>query len=563
MEYFYRDLGYLNAKVVDTNVAFVKNNQEIHVTFEIKEGDEYHVSEVKALGDDIFTDEELSENIDIEAGKPFSNKQVITTINRLKNMWGRKGYVYADVYPQLKPNKEDKTVAITFHTERGTQMRINRINITGNAITRDKVIRREIVLEEGDLLTSEKMNQSRAKIEYLGFFERDGVNWKIHRLTNELADLEMNVKETKTGQFNLNFTYGSDQHSQSRSVKGILNLKKRNLFGNGWDIGLALQGNRHRFQRFQFDFFDPYLFDTSSSGAFNFYIKQEEYDQWKNVTPRPLERISGGTIKIGFNLPKLDEHLQFIIELGVESIDNNDPEVVGVSDDIRLILEPRVARAFEKGNLNWVAANLIKDTRNHRVYPTEGYRIAFNSKFAFPLTNNTFSIAKAQLEASWYTSLIERNSLILAIHVKAGMVRSFSESKIIPYKELFHMGGQDSVRGFVWGSIGPAFLREPVGGRNMVQFNTELIFPLIEDYSMKAHIFYDAGAGWDTPKENYSEEAKKLIIRDKFDLRHSIGFGINLLYPQPVKVDFGYKLDRKRELGESAHEWHLSMNMAW
>ena len=102
---------------------------------------------------------------------------------------------------------------------------------------------------------------------------------------------------------------------------------------------------------------------------------------------------------------------------------------------------------------------------------------------------------------------------------------------------------------------------DPLGARKAFQFNTELIFPLVPDYHMKGHLFYDAGAGWDTPKRGLSDSS--YIKRDKFNLRHSVGFGLNLTQPFPAKIDWGYKLDRDKRAGESPHEFHISMNTAW
>ena len=124
------------------------------------------------------------------------------------------------------------------------------------------------------------------------------------------------------------------------------------------------------------------------------------------------------------------------------------------------------------------------------------------------------------------------------------------------------MGGQTTVRGFIWGSIGPAWVTgDPLGAKKAFQFNTELIFPLVPDYSMKGHVFYDAGAGWDTPKNGLID--KSYVKRNRFNLRHSVGFGLNLLYPTSAKIDWGYKLDRNKKAGESPHEFHISMNAAW
>jgi outer membrane protein insertion porin family len=558
IEYFYRDNGYLLAKVLESNVAFSENKKQVHVTFYLTEGPQFKVGKVRAYGDEFFTEKELLERADLEKGEPFSQKKIRVAMQRLKNLWGQKGYIYADVYPQIKPNEEDKTVDISFHVERGNKMYVNRINVTGNKYTRDKVIRREIIFEEGDLLTSQTLNDSKDNVEYLGFFERGGVNWKIHRITDELADLELNVKEAKTGHGNLGISYGSTRDSATRSLKVMLEVGKRNLFGMGNDVNFLLQADRHKFRRFQFNFFDPYIFDTNISGAFNFYVNREDYEQWKTLNKTPKEKIVGGNINIGFMLPSIDKRLKVLLEAGVNSIDNNKLTATGIH---RSVLQPVVDRVFESGTLSWLAANIIKDTRNHRIYPNKGYKLSLNSKWAPTFFNNQFSLFKSELDLSWYTALIGKDSLVLALHTRGGIVRRLTSKKDIPYKELFHMGGQNTVRGFLWGSIGPAFGREPIGARNMVQFNAELIFPLMTDYSMKAHVFYDAGAGWSTQKHDITR--KDLIIRDKFNLRHSIGFGINLVYPQAVKIDWGYKLDRNREAKESPFEWHISMNVPW
>jgi outer membrane protein insertion porin family len=227
------------------------------------------------------------------------------------------------------------------------------------------------------------------------------------------------------------------------------------------------------------------------------------------------------------------------------------------------IFGPIVKRTFQTGTLKWLGLDLIKDTRNHQVYPNKGYKITLATKVAPPTINRQFSLLKAELEMSHYTALIGEDWLVLALHAKGGRISSLSDNTIIPYKELFHMGGQSTVRGFTWGGVGPAWKRtgDPLGGRNAVLFNTELIFPLIPDYSMKGHVFYDAGAGWDTPKSDLSDAQKALIMRDKFTLRHSVGLGLNLVKPMPAKIDWGFKLDRKP--GETGQEFHLSMNYAF
>jgi len=558
IEYFYRDNGYLMARVTDARISFSKNKKVINVVFEIKEGKQFRLTDVRAIGYKEFSESELLPFIYLKKGDIYSQSKLVKSIERLKREWGQKGYIYADVYPQITPNTDDNSVSVTFHAEPGSQMRVNRINITGNKLTRDKVIRREILFEEGDLLTSQKLAASKTNVEFLSYFGRGGVNWKIHRLTDTLADVELHVEEGKTFQLNATASYGSDKYASKRSVKGVLNISKKNMFGLGIDASAMVQGSRKRFQRAQLHIFDPYFLDTNISAGLDFYIRHEEYAQWNNVRPVPEEETVGGVVRTGFAVPSIDNRLHFFSEFGVERIHNNKPQAVGSDADI---FGPLLRRRLQGGTLVWLQGDVSYDVRNHKVYPNTGYRLTLGSKLALPFLNHEFSMLKTEVEASWYTALIGEDSLVLALHGRGGFVRKLSDDKVVPYKELFHMGGQNTVRGFIWGSIEPAFLGNPMGAQNAILFNAELVFPLLNDYSMKGHIFYDAGAGWTTPKDDNPD--RNLLKRDKFDLRHSIGVGLNLVYPQAIKIDWGYKLDRKKDDGESPYEWHISMNMAW
>ncbi|MBD3231852.1 outer membrane protein assembly factor BamA [Candidatus Dependentiae bacterium] len=566
IEYFYKDHGYLMATVVDAKVEFSKNERDIIITFYIKEGDLFTVGKLEAIGDEFFSEQELLHYVTLEENNPYSQTKLVESINNIKNLYGNKGYIYADVYPQIKPNEITNIVDITFYVEKGKKLYVNRINITGNKNTHDKVIRRQLDIAEGDLITSKKLSQSKSNVEYLSFFERGGVNWKMHRISEDKVDLEMNIKETKTGNLQAGLTYGSDKNTAQPSLRGTLTVEKKNLLGMGWDTGLMVQANRHQFKKVEFHFFDPSIFDTDVSGGLNFYRRWDEYDQWKNVNKTPKETVTGGNIRFGFQLPEIDKRLQLLLEFGVEDIENNNPIATG---NYKEQLTPIVNRTFQRGTLFWTGIDLIKDTRNHQIYPSKGYKIILNTKIAPPFINQEYSFMKIEFDTSWYNALIGEDSLVLVLHGKAGTIYSLGDTdpknkkkKIIPYKELFHMGGQNTVRGFVWGSIGPAWQTgDPLGGRHAIQFNAELVFPLIPDYSMKGHVFYDAGAGWDTPK--YGDVNVNNIMRDKFNLRHSVGFGLNLLKPTPAKIDWGYKLDRNKKAGESPHEFHLSMNYAW
>jgi outer membrane protein insertion porin family len=566
IEYFYRDQGYLQAKVYKRKVDFSRAEKDVTITFYIQEGPRFIVREIRAPGDEIYGEDELLPLVNLEPGKPFSQTKLVESINSIKDLWGKKGYIYADVYPQIKPDEEKNVVDVTMNVERGHKMYVNKIDITGNTYTRDKVIRRQLAIDEGDLITSRNMRKSKNQVDYLGYFERDGVDWKIHRITDDLADLEMMVHEAKTGHANIALSYGSDKLSPIPSLHGSINVEKNNLFGRGYDVSAMVQASRHHLQRLEGSFEDSHIFDTNVSALINPYWHWIEYDLWRGVNKQPVDKVIGFDLQLGFPLIKIDKQLQAVLDVGYEHINNNNPEATSP------LFEPVVKAKFIKGDLPWIGLNFVKDTRNHKVYPNDGYKIILSTKLAPP--NSNFGFLKIDLDVSWYYALIGQDSLVLAMRANGGRVSRIGGHKHqIPYKELYQMGGQNTVRGFQWGGVGPAWspTGDPLGARNGILFGTELIFPLIADYSMKGHVFYDAGCGWSTPtdgliyqdKDGATVNLMKHVTRNKFDLRHSVGFGINLVNPFPAKIDWGFKLDRKKQFGESPYEFHLNMNYAW
>lgn len=568
IEYFYQNLGYLNAKVVDVTVDKHNEDTVFDVTFHIEEGDRYKVRYLYASGDSDVSEESLRERFYLEEGEPFSREKLEKTIASLRSVWSSKGYLYADVYPQMNPNEETKEVDVTFSAEKGSKIYVKRIDITGNHQTKDDLIRRQMTFQEGDVITSQNLDLSRDKVQFLSYFANEGVNWRIHRISEDKANLELNVKEGKTGHANAQLSYGGeDRFTKSHQIKGTIEVSKDNCFGRGWDVGLRVEGSYNNFQKFEAFFNDGYFLGSNIAFGANVYRNRNEYETWSNLNKTPVEEVTGGTITFGFILTPISDRLRLVIETGFEHI-KNDKDVRAMGDNIK-IFQKVLDRTFQSGNLQWFNVALVQDTRNHRVYPNHGYKIQYNISCAPGFWGTNFSYYKNELDMSWYTPLIGEHDLVLGVHGRAGFMNNLSDSKQMPYKELFHMGGQNTVRGFLWGGIEPAWrggvnsaTMVPIGARKAVQFNAELIFPLLND-SMKGHFFYDAGAGWDTPKEGIPKPYNRFITRDQFNIRHSVGFGFNLSSPVPAKIDWGYKLNRDRRNNESPYEFHISMNMAW
>jgi outer membrane protein insertion porin family len=575
IEFAYQDLGFVHAQVKDVKVEHPDGADGcLRLTFYIDEGERYSVRYVTLPYDAQVSKVEFLDAITFKEGCVYSRADVTTTMERLQDVYGKYGYAYAEVYPQLKINDDSKTIDFTFEVEKGEKVHVRSIDITGNKVTHDSVIRREISLEEGALLTSREKRLSQRRIEALGFFERNGVIWKTHKLTDNLVDLEIAVTEAKTGNASFIAGYGGKEGKQSSNLNVGLSVSKRNLFGRGWATSADVRGEGADLWQCAFNFYNPYTFESNMESTFDVFYRRDEHSQWFQTNVRPLEQIAGFSSTLGFRLPEIDRDLRCGVTVGFEG--NKFSNYSAVKSEMNLKPSQHgaflVDRVLNDGSLFLLGALCSKDTRNHPVYPSQGYRIQLFNKLAVSLFSGTAGFLKSEITASWYTQIIENEQLVLAVRARLGTLERLSSSSSIPYRELYHIGGQDTVRGFVSGGAGPVFvepgeLREknntPLGGRRSVLFNAELQFPLVESYGMRGRLFYDAGCGWGALTDDVPTDSLQYVKRNDFNVRHAIGFGLSMTKPQNLKIDWGYKLDRDKKFKESDWEVSMSMNTPW
>lgn len=575
LENFYQSNGYLNAKV--TNVDIVQDPNDPHtlkVTFHISEGDIYTISDITIPGNDVISQEELQRRLPIRAGDLYSKDKIRESIEILRLILGEYGYIYADVDPSVEPHNDTKTVSITFFTELGDKISVRKILIRGNEKTRQKIIRRQLLFDEGDLLTTHKLEESKLRIEQLGYFDQqNGVSWKIKRVNQDIADLELFVREVKTGRIDAQLGFGGsprDLQNPTESLRVGGSISDTNLFGLG--IGFNLSGEFSKQERqLLFNITEPWLFDRPIFAAFDLALKKSLYEDFKFTKEEVKEQLVNGSLSLGFIAQNLNL-TKFIFIFGVEGLHYNKPPEVDTSAitdpkeaaEFALILQKR----FPQGSFAWTSAQASQDFRNHPLHPSRGYQWLAQSRVGIPNSGHfhlatfpnaspfNFGFWKFDFDASYYTPLINERDLVFYFHTHFGVVGSFP-GKVIPFRELYHIGGPASVRGFLFGEIGPTFKGvDSIGAKKAFWFNAELIFPVAPDFSIKGIVFYDGGAGWDTPDSELI--AKKRLKNNHFNYRHSVGFGVRLLRPTPVRIDWGFKLDKRK--GERASEVHLSMS---
>jgi outer membrane protein insertion porin family len=579
IETYYQSNGFMNAKVYNVISDLDPSTKNFNLIFEIDEGDLYTISDVQvSSSSDLIPQETLRAIVNIKPGEIYSREKIADAMKNLELVWGNYGYLYAHVEPSINPDDDNKTVSLSFHTDLGNQITLNKLTIRGNRKTKDKIIRRQIVLEEGGLLSNSRLEETKERLQSLGYFDpKEGVNWKIMRTDDKTADVDLMLKESKTGHagFQLGFAGSPDSIKEPwRGLSMDLNVGDTNLFGTGIRTNLSSKLSHEDFTLL-FNVAQPWLFDRPIYGGMDVFHKRLAYEDF-NFTPAVNERDTGLLLTSGFVTSFKDIFLRDTYvrgSLGFDRITYQQKPTATI--DALLAPERQEAetaynvllnKMFRPGNYGSFILAVGQDKKNHPMHPTRGYTWLLRSQSTFTISDSILGFNKFDFEGHWFTPLIGAYDLIFHIHGYFGLIASF-HNRLIPYRELFHIGGPASVRGFLYGQIGPQFtVRAPdqfgtdsIGGSKAFFINTELIIPITPDFNLKGVLFYDGGAGWDNPYADLISQ--RFILNNSFNYRHSVGFGVRMYNPVPIRVDVGFKLDKRKN--EGAYEVHFTTAYEW
>ncbi len=571
LEQLYQNSGFLNARVMNVKEEIDPcNGTDINLTFEIEEGPAYCFGTIQVEGTlpDCAQDD-IVQRLPIRTGMSYSRRSITEAMHTLEFLWGDKGYIFARIDPSIQPNEDTKTVDVSFYVDAGEAITLNNIIIKGNRKTRDKVIRRRILLREGSQITSTLMELSKNSVESLGFFDqRDGVSWKIKKTSNNSADLELLLKETKTGNAGYQMGFGGAGQTLSSPSTGLnckLNFTDRNLFGQGIDFNIEANWSKQE-QIFTVHIAQPWLLDKPVYGAFDIQHRMPSYDILRNIDIAAVnQRLTNAGVALGGITRSTNyffNNINILVTTGLENIGYGKiPTATNDSALAKIQYQYILNREFCSGIYAWIGGSLQQDTRNNPVHTSRGYRYVLATRIGLPAHNGgqeRIGFYKFSFEGSWYTPIINEYDLIFRMRAFGGIVYPIG-SYNAPFSELYNLGGPASVRGFLFGDIGPKFQGSPIGAAKALYWNFELQFPITADMTMKGAFFYDGGTGFNNPYV-YADQAP-YVTGNGFDYRHAVGFSIRVLNPMPIRVDWGFKLDQRT--GESSSEVHFASAFDW
>ena len=518
---FYLNNGFIQAQVGEPEITHDKKG--IYLKIFITEGKQFKVGKVEITGDTLKVSRAtLRENLKIGKQEYFSREAMIKDTDYLVQMCNDEGFAYADAQLQTTPQEKTQTVDVTYQIKKGNEVYFSRILIAGNNKTRDKVIRRQLSIMEGDLYSKSALKRSYNALGGLRYFEE--VDFQTEKGASEnLTDVLIRVKEKSTGMFSVGAGYSALDNAVVTA-----SISQQNLFGRGQTLTLkaSIGGSS---QNYDLSFVEPWLFDVplwSKAELWNYYRIYDTYSLYSAGVGATLgyhlfEQVTG---YIGYRL----------------------------SNDNITDIQPNASNyiLWQRGvtTTSGLTLTLARNTLDDIMFPSMGSKNSVSVTYTGGFLQGTTSFTKTNVYASWYYSLPLET--VLGLYGRAGYMTS-NDGKDVPIYERYTLGGLGTLRG--QRDVGPRAVNadgtvgDLIGGLTWMGYSVELVFPLIRNAGMKGVLFYDTGNAWES---GYHFD----------DMRQTAGAGVRWYSPiGPLRLEYGFVLDPRT--GESGGRFEFSLGM--
>ncbi|MBL9021842.1 MAG: outer membrane protein assembly factor BamA, partial [Myxococcales bacterium] len=551
----YYDRGFLNVQVATPRVMITPDRTGIEITISINEGPRFKIRSLAVFERDADGKEvepiggrrALREKIRAKPGDFFNRAQLAKDIGTIQRMYRDEGYANVEVPLDNDVDPEKNEVDVRIVIRRKNLVKFGRIEIRGNTKTRDKVIRRELEIEEQKLFSESLLERSKRRVTQLGYFERVDVSTEQGD-SDEFINVNIDVIEKPTGTFQIGAGFSSIE-----SFIATAQIQQFNLFGNGQSFSLQAQISGLR-QLIDFRFLEPYLFDSQFSGSISLYDRLNLYDQFS-------QNSLGGALSIGYPIiqPELRAALTYTLQ-NDEISTATTSTLFGTASAVSVYRRLPLANLFNDGITSSLKPSLTLDTRNNQIFPTEGVYLNASAELAANFIGSENQFIKYRANFRGYYPII--GSVIFRYNSEFGAVTS-PDPTGVPIYARFFLGGIFDLRGFRLRTVGPRLpLREAldenaqpiqnganIGGNLMYYQNVEIEFPIIEAVQIRGVVFTDLGNAWNlegvycdaAPASPDAVTDPCFDPEDIFQVRTSWGFGIRWISPLgPLRFEWGF-----------------------
>ncbi len=541
----YLDRGYVHARVEPPRVELSADSRSVYVIFSVVEGAAFLLGEIDATGELLEPREAVIARLRVRPGQVFNRSVLGQDVQDLTRRFKDAGYAYANVTPETDIIEASRRVDVAIDAQRGPKVYVERIEIRGNKKTRDKVIRRELRVAEGDLYSETALETSRRRVTALGFFS--SVDMSTQRGSrNDRIVVTFDVVERSTGSFQAGLGFSSTESFLVHAMIGQLNL-----FGRGQLLTLQASFSGAR-RLFLLQFQDPYFLDTPWTFGFSLYDQLRAYTGF-------LRASTGGSLTWGY---LLTDDLRVFLTYMLESValsTNTGGSLIGVGPSVRA--PPGTLANFLRGGITSSARlSLMYDTRDNRLFPIRGFLNTASAEVADRHTGSENEFTRYEATVRYFHPL--GGPFVLRLRYEGGLVVS-RDSRGVPLFERYFGGGIFDVRGFRAYSMGPR-IRTPeqvrpdlglvtsaIGGNLHLVANNEIEFALVQRLQLRGVVFVDAGNTFNL-EDQYCRVRAGAIDR-RLDpcqvsldaLRYSWGFGVRWFSPiGPLRFEWGFPLRR-------------------
>jgi outer membrane protein insertion porin family len=553
----YYDRGFLSVQISTPRVMLTPDRNGIEVSITIDEGPRYKIRQFRVYergADDREVEplegrRHLRNMVRAKSGDFFNRAELLEDLNAIRTLYHDAGYANVEANPETKLDPEKHEVDVIVPIVRGPIVYFERIEISGNTKTRDKVIRREMEIIEGKKYSETLLERSRQRITALGYFERVDISTSEGSGPDKLKAI-VEVSERPTGTFQVGAGFSSIENFIATAQ-----VQQANLFGNGQSLALNAQLSGLR-QLINLRFFEPYFLDS----RFNFQIELfQQLRAYQDFTQSSL----GGSLTWGYPIiePELQVSMTYTAELDKVSTEPT-TTFFGTSSAVSVFQSLPLANLFNDGFTSSIRPAITFDTRDNRLFPTKGIYLRASTELAAAAFGSTNQFLRNRFTGRYFYPL--GLGIVLKLNQEAGIITSPSADGV-PIFARFFLGGIFDLRGFRFRTVGPRLpltattdpnsapiLNGAVIGGNLEYYqNLELEFPIVDAVGIHGVFFTDLGNAWNL-EDLYCNASggggAHAVTSPCFhfagsllDLRTSWGFGIRWFSPLgPLRFEWGF-----------------------
>ncbi|HEY8331136.1 MAG TPA: outer membrane protein assembly factor BamA [Pseudomonas sp.] len=550
---YYLDRGYINMDISSTQVSITPDKKHVYVTVNINEGEKYRIREVKLAGDLRVPEEEVRQLLLVKEGQIFSRKVMTSTSELITRRLGNEGYTFANVNGIPEAHDEDNTVSLTFAVDPGKRAYVNRINFRGNTKTEDEVLRREMRQMEGGWASTYLIDQSKTRLERLGYFKEVNVETPQVPGTDDQVDVNYSVEEQPSGSVTASVGF-----AQSAGLILGGSISQSNFLGTGNKVNLGLTRSEYQ-TRYNFAFTDPYWTEDGVSLGYNMFYRTTDYDDYDvDFTSYSVDSLGAG-INLGY---PVSETSRLNYGLSVQQ-DDISPGTYAVDEIRDFVDQEGDSYTNFKGSIGW-----SESTLNRGMFATRGHSQSLSGEITLP--GSDLSFYRMEYNGQVFTPLWGKD-YAMRFHTRLGYADSYGSTSELPFYEHYYAGGFGSVRGFEDNSLGPRSTpaaadpdpeSDAFGGNVLVQGGAELLFPMpfVKDQrSLRTVLFWDVGNVFDTncssAQEARSESGCDLGLSD---MASSVGVGLTWLTAMgPLSFSLGMPVMKPDEADTQVFQFSL------